>query len=166
MLYHTVLCLWFVWVPESALLSGNIIHSRNAPKLVPGWQFRYSVTDHWECVRWVRSRSLSGMAMLVSLCHRGSVMYDGGVRTLWATPGVFSRDHNSSPRVTMETRSSSSAHQATDPPLVTVLSLDRNRDTLKQHIITITQRFLHINHQVQLMVTWVWGHVIGTPAWP
>lgn len=86
---------------------------------------------HCECVRLVRARSRSGMATLMSRCHWGVVTCGGGVRTLWATPGAFSSDHNSSPRVTMATRSSSSEHQATDPPLVTVLSLERNRDTLK-----------------------------------
>lgn len=84
-----------------------------------------------ECVRLVRALSLRGTATLVSLCHWGVVTWGGGVRTLWATPGAFSSDHNSSPRVTMATRSSSSEHQATGPPLVTVLSLERNRDTLK-----------------------------------
>lgn len=86
---------------------------------------------HCECVRLVRTRSRSGMATLASWCHWGVVTCGGGVRTLWATLGAFSSDHSSSPRVTMETRSSSSEHQATDPPLVTVLSLERNRDTLK-----------------------------------
>ena len=87
---------------------------------------------HCECVRLVRARSRSGMATLMSRCHWGVVTCGGGVRTLWATPGAFSSDHSSSPRVTMATRSSSSEHQATDPLLVTVLSLERNRDTLKQ----------------------------------
>lgn len=86
---------------------------------------------HCECVRLVRARSWSGNATLVSLCHCGAMTWGGGVRTLWATPGAFSSDHNSSPRVTIATRSSSSEHQATDPLLVTVLSLERNRDTLK-----------------------------------
>lgn len=86
---------------------------------------------HCECVRLVRARSCSGTATLVSRCHWGVVTCGGGVRTLWATPGAFNSDHNSPPRVTMETRSSSSEHQATDPPLVAVLSLERNRDTLK-----------------------------------
>lgn len=87
-----------------------------------------------ECVRLVRARSRSGMAVLVSRCHWGVVMCEGGVRTLWATLGAFSSDHSSSPRVTIETRSSSSEHQATDPPLATVLSFERNRDTLKQKV--------------------------------
>lgn len=87
-----------------------------------------------ECVRLVRARSRSGMAVLVSRCHWGVVMCEGGVRTLWATPGAFSSDHSSSPRVTIETRSSSSEHQATDPPLATVLSFERNRDTLEQKV--------------------------------
>lgn len=87
---------------------------------------------HCECVRLVRARSWSGNATLVSLCHCGAMTWGGGVRTLWATPGAFSSDHNSSPRVTIATRSSSSEHQATDPLLVTVLSLERNRDTLKR----------------------------------
>lgn len=135
MFYRTTMCLWFVWVPQ--MLHRVKIKSLQKCANIGPWQFQHSVTDHWEWVRWVRSRSLSGTATLASRCHRGSVTYDGGVRTLWATPGAFRRDHNSSPRVTMETRSSSSAHQATDPPLLTVLSLERNRETLKQHIITL-----------------------------
>lgn len=91
----------------------------------------YVCVCHCECVRLVSARSRSGMATLMSRCHWGVVTCGGGVRTLWATPGAFSSDHNSSPRVTMATRSSSSEHQATEPPLVTVLSLERNRDTLK-----------------------------------
>ncbi len=92
----------------------------------------YECVYHCECVRLVRARSCSGMATLVSLCHWGVVTCGGGVRTLCATPGAFSSDHNSSPRATMATRSSSSEHQETDPPLVTVLSLERKRDTLKE----------------------------------
>lgn len=91
----------------------------------------YVCVCHCECVRLVSARSRSGMATLMSRCHWGVVTCGGGVRTLWATPGAFSSDHNSSPRVTMATRSSSSEHQATEQPLVTVLSLERNRDTLK-----------------------------------
>lgn len=86
--------------------------------------------SHCECVSLVRTRSCSGMARFVSLCQRGVRTWGGGVRTLWATPGAFSRDHNSSPRVTMATRSSSSAHQATEPFLAAVLSLEKKRDTL------------------------------------
>lgn len=113
---------------------------------------------HCECVRLVRARSRSGMATLVSLCHCGVVTCGGGVRTLWATPGAFSNDHNSSPRVTMETMSSSSEHQATDPLLVTVLSLERNRDTLKQrqthrlHYIT----YVSMNNKINLNI-YVYG---------
>lgn len=99
------------------------------------WQVQSAVCIYdCECVRLVRARSRSGMAVLVSRCHWGVVMCEGGVRTLWATPGAFSSDHSSSPRVTTETRSSSSEHQATDPPLATVLSFERKRDTLKQKI--------------------------------
>lgn len=82
-------------------------------------------------MRLVRVRICSGMDTLVSLCHCGVVTSGDGVRTLCATPGVFSSDHSSSPRVTMATRSSSFEHQATAPPLDTDLSLERNRDTLE-----------------------------------
>lgn len=100
---------------------------------------------HSECVRLVSVRSRSGIATLVSLCHCGFVTWGGGVSTLWATPGVFNSDHNSSPLVTMATRSSSLAHHAT---LVRFRSLERNRDTLKQkshlHYITLQVKSLYI----------------------
>ena len=98
-----------------------------------------------ECVRLVRTRSLSAMARLVSLCHCGVLTWGGGVRTLWATPGAFRRDHSSSPLVTMARRSSSSAHQATDPPRVTVLSFERKRDTLQKRKHTHTYIYININ---------------------
>lgn len=90
----------------------------------------YSLQRHCESVRLVSARSCSGTAVLVSPCHLAAAMCGGGVRTLWATPGAFSSDHSSSPRVTMEAKSSSSEHQDTEPPRGTVLSLERNRETL------------------------------------
>lgn len=128
---------------------------------------------HCECVRLVRARSWSGNATLVSLCHCGAMTWGGGVRTLWATPGAFSSDHNSSPRVTIATRSSSSEHQATDPLLVTVLSLERNRDTLKRktkHTQMISEHYKVLDEEKKILhlykesVTEVWGHVTVTPA--
>lgn len=106
---------------------------------------------HCECVRLVRARSRRGMATLLSRCHWGVVTCGGGVSTLWATPGAFSSDHNSSPRVTMETRSSSSAHQATDPPLVTALSLERNSDTLKKMETHSNTRDIHLSESTVYM---------------
>lgn len=85
---------------------------------------------HCEWVSLVRSRSCSGMDMFVSLCHRGVRTWGGGVKTLWATPGDFSSDSNSSPRVAMASRSSSSEHQATEPLPAAVLSLEKKRDAL------------------------------------
>lgn len=125
---------------------------------------------HCECVRLVRVRSCSGMATLVSRCHCGVVTCGGGVRTLWATPGAFSSDHSSPPRVTMETRSSSSEHQATEPPLVGVLSLERNRDTLEKtqahNYLTKHTSFLHKQWIKQCgcqspgyKVMWSWGQL-------
>lgn len=109
---------------------------------------------HCECVRLVRARSWSSNATLVSLCHCGAMTWGGGVRTLWATPGAFSSDHNSSPRVTIATRSSSSEHQATDPLLVTVLSLERNRDTLKRktkHTQMISEHYKVLDEEKKIL---------------
>lgn len=48
----------------------------------------------------------------------------------------------------METRSSSSEHQATDPPLVVVLSLERNRDTLKKTDTQLPYKtYVYLNKQ-------------------
>lgn len=144
---------------------------------IKGWQFHgcaiswtvcwFYVKLYHLCVRLVRARSRSGMAVLVSLCPCDVVMWGGDVSTLWATPGAFSSDHNSSPRVTMANRSSSSMHQVNSPPLVPVLSLERNRDTLKQIRTPKHYECLYTKRSKQNVkknVTSVWGHVIVMPT--
>lgn len=122
---------------------------------------------HGECVRVVRASSCRGRARLVSLCHRGVLTWGGGVSTLWATPGVFSSDSNSSPRVTMATMSSSSLHQGTEPLFVMFLSLERNRDTLQRDRQTSPTGVLTGKNLKSFRApTWGWGHVTAMPALP